>query len=104
MSQTKTEYRVTWKREGWPSKRKKFARKAMAERLLLLLGPEPWKAWGKNPDDLVCCTGFFGGDSCGCGGLTFREQSAEMRLNFPALEWVRLDSRRVEVSEWQETP
>jgi hypothetical protein len=64
---------------------------------MVLLGPEPWLAFGKDPDALYCCSG----DECGCGGLTVREQSDDERAKIPALEYVRLQERAV--GEWQET-
>lgn len=103
----KKEYRVIWKWSAYPAfdcennpftfnphpKMKRYSTHRGAEKFMLLLGPEPWKYFGKNPDDYVCCSGR----ECGCGGLTYREQAEEKR--FAEIEYVRLEER--EVGEWQ---
>lgn len=84
-----TEYRVVWKREGHRQKVRLFATRAGAERQLVRLGPEPWTAAGKGPDDVRCCAGF----GCGCEGLTEHEWSEALAAEMPPLEFVRLESR-----------
>jgi hypothetical protein len=64
---------------------------------MTLLGPEPWKAFGKSPDEPFCCR--IANVECSCEGKTFREHSDEERAAMPALEYVRLESR--EVGPWR---
>lgn len=89
-----SEYRVVWQRAGCRKKRKRYLSRRMAERFMVLLGPEPWTALGKDPDELVCCPGSVY-DQCACGGLTYRKQSEETRKDMPAIEYVRLEVRSV---------
>jgi len=88
------EYRITWKRVGCRPKSKLFFGRATAEKFARLFGPEPWThyAGDKSADDLVCCSGH----ECGCGGLTYRQQSDAQRARQPGLEYVRLRARRVD--------
>jgi hypothetical protein len=102
----KKEYRVVWKWSAYPAfdcennpitvnprpKMKRYSTRRGVERFMLLLGPEPWKYFGANPDDYVCCSGR----ECGCGGLTYREQAEGKR--FAEIEYIRLEER--EVGEW----
>ena len=92
----KYEYRVVWKRsfEGAKEKRKIFQSLHGAERLMTILGPEPWKAWGKDPDSLICCSGSM----CTCGGRTYREDSESTRADMPEIEYLRIEKR--EIGEW----
>jgi hypothetical protein len=83
------EYRVVWKREGCRKKVRTFATRRGASRQLARLGPEPWTAYGKGPDDLRCCKGY----GCGCDGLTEREWAESLATEMPPLEFVRLESR-----------
>lgn len=66
-----------------------------ANRFMLLLGPEPWKALKKNPDDFWCCAGA----GCTCGGITVRDEMLGKRKDMPKLEYVRLEQRQV--GEWE---
>ncbi len=86
------EYRVSWKRDGMKPKRKVFQTLKGAKRLLELLGPEPWKAWGGKAEDYFCCNGW----ECVCGGETVKERSESDRKSMPALEWIRIENRIVE--------
>lgn len=88
---TTVEYRIVWQRVGLRRKSKRFARKATADRFILLLGPEPWLALGKDPDQLFCCSG----DWCGCGGNTWREHLEGQRKEMPPLLYVRTEMRSV---------
>lgn len=90
-----TEYRVKWKREGLKAKIKVFQTRAAAERRLTLLGPEPWKAMGREPESKWCCSGY----QCACGGVTVREESENTRKTMPRLEYVQLEKRQVQM--WQ---
>ena len=97
------EFRVVWKRVGCRPKAKRFVRRSIAERFMQLFGPEPWSVFADrgenpNPESLVCCCGY----QCGCGGLTYRQQSEERRENQPGLEYVRLDVRVV--GPWAAVP
>jgi hypothetical protein len=93
------EFRVTWNREGVPPKRKRYQRRAAAERFVLLIGPEPWLALGKDPESLWCCSGY----DDGCGGLTWREKLLADRKErtLPPLESVHVECRVVEVGPWE---
>lgn len=94
----RTEFRVVWKRRGLSAKRREFKRQAAAEKFLLLLGPEPWRAYLKGDDgadDRVCCSGYM----CGCGGMTYREQAEDRRKDMPPVEYVRVQERRC--TEWR---
>ncbi len=102
----KKEYRVVWKWKKYPTvdcennprtinpkpKNKRFATRKYAEKFMLLLGPEPWKYFSKNPDDYVCCRG----NMCACDGKTYREQAEEK--HFTDLEYLRIECR--DVGEW----
>ncbi len=90
----KTEYQVFWKRAGLRWKMKTFKTRKGADRYLEFFGPEPWKAFGKKPDDLICCNGH----ECNCMGATHREQSEAQRESMPALEFIGIRVRAV--NEW----
>lgn len=92
----KTEYRVTVKRVGLKPKHKVFRTRAGADARLLLLGPEPWKAFGKDPDARVCCSGY----QCGCEGETVRGEMLSKRAGMPAIEFIAVSVRAV--SDWVE--
>jgi hypothetical protein len=92
-----TEYRVVWKRRGMPRKSKRFQTLKAAERRVLLLGPEPWRAFEALPDDLHCCSGH----ECACGGETWREHLLGQRTEprgpdddgMPAIEYIHIEKR-----------
>jgi hypothetical protein len=94
---SRIEYRVVWKRRGQHQKSKRFMSLKSAERRVLLLGPEPWKAFGVDPDEQHCCHGH----ECACGGATWREYLLEQRDKpgyedagpMPAIEYIRIDQR-----------
>lgn len=93
------EYRVVWKRVGQRRKSKRFATLAAAERRVLLLGPEPWKAYNMEPNDRWCCSGY----QCACEGMTAREYLLEARSKptqsgddgMPAIMYVEIEERPV---------
>jgi hypothetical protein len=87
------EYRVVWKREGLDSKRRRFRSRASAERLILKLGPEPWKAWGIE-EGAPCPLHRYADD---CPG-TIGECCAAYANGLPPVEYVRLQVR--EVTPW----
>jgi len=107
------EYRVVWKRKPFSidpdggggktemfdprPKTRRYSTRRGAEKFMLLLGPEPWRYYAptRNADDLVCCSGY----ECGCGGMTYREQSDKTREDMPDIEYVRLEVR--EIGEWK---
>ena len=97
------EYAVVWKRAECVAKRKKYRSRPLAERFMLLLGPEPWKRDAdrmgrpKDPDSYMCCSGY----ECGCGGISLRQHYLEARKDLPPLEWMRLEIRDVEESPWR---
>lgn len=91
----KYEYRVIYQREGCRKRIKRCAKEETAERFMKLLGPEPWTAFGQDPDEFECCDGW----ECGCTGKTVREWSAFQRLEMPNLEFARIERR--EVAEWE---
>lgn len=94
------EYRVVIKRVGCRPKYRKFVRRHAVDRLLVLLGPEPWKAWEPDAegDDLECCGGY----QCGCNGMTYAEHSAEVRKDMAPIESITIEQR--EVGSWGPTP
>ena len=95
------QYRVVWKREGWVKpKKKNYWTKKGAEKLLALLGDEPWKAFGKEPHERYCCNGH----ECGCMGATWEEMLMEGRKDFPRLEYARLEQRTVVMGDWEQNP
>ncbi len=93
------EYRVLWKRDGQPMKRKRYVTRAGVDHFLTLLGPEPWKAYRKDPDALDCCPGAS--YECACEGKTVREASDQRRSEMPKLEWLRVEMRTV--GRWAST-
>ena len=93
-TRARTEYSVRWKREDCRAKRRIFQTRRGAENFMLLLGPTPWEAYGRDPDKLFCCSG----DYCMCGGQTVRENSDNVRRNMPRLDFAILERR--DVGEW----
>lgn len=92
------QYRVIWKRVGWIlEKKKRFSKRFYADRLVTLVGPEPWKALGHEPEDYVCCSGF----ECSCGGRTVKQDSDEKRKDMPPIEYIRMEVREVSIFEWR---
>lgn len=92
------EYRVVWQREGQARKTKRYATLFGAERYVVLLGPEPWRAHRQNPDALACCDGR----DDGCGGLTVRESYLAHRKDMPPVVSVAIERRVVGV--WWPAP
>jgi len=90
-----TEYRVIWQREGQPRPMTKVYRtkRGADTRYGILTSAEPWALLGHDANDYVCCSGH----SCGCEGLTRREQTKKIRAESP-LKFARLETR--EVGEW----
>lgn len=88
------EFRVATKREGQRINYRVYRTENGARRRLLLYGPEPWRGFRKEPDAFMCCTGA----ECGCGGMTLREHTEQLRAKLPKLEFARLERR--EVSAW----
>lgn len=87
------EYRVIYKREGLNPKRKRYVSLKRAERFVRILGPEPWKEFGKHAESRCC-----DGQECACGGLTEQERQDEYMKDVPKLEYVRIEQR--EVGKW----
>jgi hypothetical protein len=90
----RTQYRVTWKRAGRSERRKTFPNAALLHRFLLLIGPEPWRAYHDGSGHaFACCRGH----DCSCGGRTDREVAVARRaeLNLTPLQWIRVESRQV---------
>lgn len=92
---SKHQVRVVWKREGLPRKTRNYETERGATRFLTLLGSEPWRSYGREPGDLVCCSGH----GCGCGGKTMKQRSDYERESMPALEYARLEQR--EIGPWE---
>jgi len=90
-------YRVVALREGntRPRVTEFKSLRAARRRFALLTSPEPWRAYGHDPESKMCC----GGGNCGCGGLTVRESYMEKRARLPKLVYARIDRRKV--SEWE---
>jgi hypothetical protein len=95
-SRTFMQYRLTWKREGLNPKHKKYHSMKRVERMIHLLGPEPWKALGHDPE-ARCCSGL----ECGCGGRTYRENMLEARKDLPPIEYIKVERRIVTTTRWQ---
>lgn len=99
----KTEYRVVWKRRGLKRKSKRYMSLKAAERRITLMGPEPWKALGLDPDER-CCSGL----ECVCGGRTNRERLLDDRKGsmyegddgMPPLEYAYIEQRPL--AAWQQ--
>lgn len=90
MSKNQTHsYRVVWQRKDCRKQFRSFETFAAAERWATLLGPEPWKAFGKDPDDMVRY------EDC-----TVREKFMARRKEMPPLVFVRIDRRPV--GAWEE--
>jgi len=89
------QFRLRWKRVGCKEKRKLFWSERAAQRRIDLMGPEPWKALGKAPDDRMCCNGYM----CVCGGQTWREHLLD-RGDMPPLEYTIIESREVTLGKW----
>ncbi len=98
MKRTVRQFRLRWKRVGRPEKRKLYWSERAVQRRIDLMGPEPWKALKRNPDDWYCCPGTRDYE-CGCGGRTVREALLD-RGNMPPLEYTRIESREVTLGEW----
>jgi hypothetical protein len=90
------EYRIVYKRHELKPKRKLYKSLRGVRRFLLLLGDEPWKAFGRDPDEFYCCDGHY----CRCGGKTVREDVMDRYKEIPLLEWVKIEER--EVGEFKE--
>jgi hypothetical protein len=92
----KTEYRITWQREGLNKKSKIFQTEEGSKRFYALLtSNEPWKVFGYEGTELSCCSGY----ECGCEGATIRDSFDTKRDGMPKLLSIKLNSRRV--GEWQ---
>jgi hypothetical protein len=97
-ARTTSQYRVTIRREGNQAKQVTRGTAHGVRKLLLLLGPEPWRAYtDKGPDDPWCC----GGWECGCGGKTVREESDERRKDIPPVVAVSVERRAVTRTPWE---
>lgn len=101
------QWSVRWKREGLTAKRKTWSGPKAALRFAALLGPEPWKADGKGPDDPACdCYGRgYGSEGPCCERAEFatqREWHEHARAPFPPLEYVRIETRTV--GKWAPAP
>lgn len=90
------EYRVAIRREDTRPKYRKFVQWAAVQRLLVLLGDQPWKAWAPEAeaDEIECCDGYM----CACRGMTYAEGAAAVRKGMPRLESVTIQQR--EVGPW----
>lgn len=99
------EYRVVWKRRGMHQKSKRYATLRGAQDRATFLGPEPWLALRRDPDEVFCCTSY----ECGCEGVTVREHLLAARTTpngndpdssgMPPIEYIRIEQRPV--SPWQ---
>ena len=90
------EYQVIWQREGLSKRYKKYSELKSAQRLIALMtSPEPWKVYGYEGDEAVCCSGH----ECGCGGKTQRDSFEEKMNGLPKL--LNYEIREREVGAWQ---
>ena len=110
------EYAVTWQYQGDRRRRRVFTRPYNARRYAIILGPEPWKAWGAQPTDpyrrcrraahrKAVNDGAQLGHKCPfagpCGG-TMAEHAEHLRAALPPLVFVRVE-RRI-VGDWELCP
>jgi|GEM_PF-3185840 len=99
MNKAVKQFRVRWKRVGCKERYRLYWLKGAAQRLNYLLGPEPWKARGKNPDEFMCCDGY----NCHCRGRTWKQHMLDMsRAEWPPLEYVVFESRHVTLGDWEQ--
>lgn len=101
-TRTTTQYRIAYDRtdaDGITVKSVKVRGSyANAMRFIKLIGPEPWSAFGKKPDDHVCCPG--GSYECSCDGVTYAEQSEKRREGLPPATNIRIWKRSVTRGAW----
>lgn len=97
---TRTQYRLTWQRKDREPCQKIYANMKMVEKRLALMGPEPWKAIGKDPDACHCCSS----PDCGCDGITVREYMEEVRKEkgWTPVQWVKIEARQVTTTPWNQ--
>lgn len=108
----RTEYRVTWLREGNTVPRTKkvgTSRKRAEAYLAAVCAATPEERYGDKVDTYKCCSGDFGYDEppCVCGGETWREHwegkfgdtLAGTRVLSPVL-WAKIESRPT--APWEE--
>lgn len=86
----KFEYRVVWRRKEGKEKVRRYAYLKSAERFLTLLGPEPWTAWGAEPDARHCYR-----EACLCEQRTNIEYFNEI----PPCEYARIEVRPLQMWE-----
>ena len=97
------EYRIVCKRQGQQKKNFKSRSVRLIQRRTYLLGDTPWKAFGKEPYDFICCDGKsldWSGEICGCKGETYKEQAETMKAQLPPVEYIKVEYR--EVGEWKD--
>lgn len=96
------QYRVVYQREGLPRKAKVFARRTTAERMIMLMGPTPWLAFGRGPSDDGCIghASFrsVDGSCCPNWGLSMRQVSDRDRCDMPKLLFAYIERRAI--GEW----
>ena len=104
MTQTRRyEYRVVWKRQGMKRKTRRYAHLKSAQRFVMLLGPEPWKALNVDPDSPHCRSP----EECTCQGGTWRDYLERGREGYgpdgmPHIEYVHIERRLT--FEWDSLP
>ena len=101
-SRTVAEFRVSWTRgpdaEGHTMRKSRtFGSMKTAQRRIDLLGPEPWKAFGREPGDFDCCSGR----ECACGGLTVQQVSDDRRKTLPPIGEIKVTRRTVTRGPWE---
>jgi len=84
------EFRVVWKRKHRQRSYAIYQTKAAAIRKMILLGPEPWRAYGRDPDDLWHC-GCRGDPECMDAGHTCRIQTVREVMQERNAERDRID-------------
>lgn len=92
------EYRVRWKRHGLNPKSKYYQSLSKAKKFTILFGEEPWKYFGKQPDDWYhepeteMETGMVINK-----GSTYREVLCDQ--DTPEVEWFLIERRKI--GEWE---
>jgi hypothetical protein len=105
----RTEYRVTWLREGNTVPRTKkvgTSRKRAEAYLAAVCAATPEERYGDKVDKYKCCSGDFGYDEppCVCGGKTWREHWMERfggdGIHLVPVLWAKIEFRPT--APWEE--
>lgn len=94
----RTQWRLSWKREGHSEKHRTFQSEAAARKWALILKGDLAAYHGADPDDYVCCDGR----ECGCQAETYAEHNARVQAGLPPIVGpIRLIRRTVTTTPWE---